>query len=115
MTKSSSGMNLNQLDQENGREFFEGQAGLDNPTGSSDLEAVFEVPVVVMAVLGQASLPVNQLLKLKNGDLIELNRRVGEAIEIFVNNRLIARGEVVLINGNLGVTMTEIVKVDNNE
>jgi flagellar motor switch protein FliN len=79
---------------------------------ASDLEAVFDVPVKVQAVLGRSTMEVSQLLKLAPGTVIELDRRVGEAIDIFVNNRLVARGEVVLVDDHLGVTMTEIVKQD---
>ena len=64
-------------------------------------------------VLGKATMQVNQLLKLGRGAVVELDRRLGEAIDIYVNNRLVARGEVVMIDDNrLGVTMTEIVKTD---
>ena len=79
-----------------------------------ELEPVFDVPVRVQAVLGKSSLEVNQLLKLAPGAVIELDRKVGEAIDIYVNNRLVARGEVVLVEDHLGVTMTEIIKVDGN-
>jgi flagellar motor switch protein FliN/FliY len=77
---------------------------------ASELEAVFDVPVKVQAVLGKAAMDVSQLLKIAPGAVIELDRRVGEAIDIYVNNRLVARGEVVLVDEHLGVTMTEIVK-----
>ncbi|MGQ0662565.1 MAG: flagellar motor switch protein FliN [Pseudomonadota bacterium] len=77
-----------------------------------ELEAVYDIPVQVSAVLGQATMQVSQLLKLGRGAVVELDRKVGEAIDIYVNNRLIARGEVVVVDDRLGVTMTEIVKVD---
>jgi len=80
--------------------------------GAVDLEAVFDIPVRVSAVLGKTSLQVSQLLKLGQGAVVELDRKVGEAIDIYVNNRLVARGEVVLVDDRLGVTMTEIVKDD---
>jgi flagellar motor switch protein FliN/FliY len=82
-------------------------------TDLSELDAVYDVPVQVSAVLGKATIPVNQLLKLGRGAVVELDRRIGEAIDIFVNNRLIARGEVVLVEDRLGVTMTEIIKSDH--
>jgi flagellar motor switch protein FliN len=82
--------------------------------GAVELEAVFDVPVRVQAVLGKSTMEVNQLLKLSPGSVIELDRRVGEAVDIFVNNRLVARGEVVIVDEHLGVTMTEIVKQDKN-
>jgi flagellar motor switch protein FliN len=81
---------------------------------AADLEAVFDVPVQVSAVLGRARMDVGQLLKLGPGAVLELDRKVGEAIDIYVNNRLVARGEVVLVEDKLGVTMTEIIKADRN-
>jgi len=82
------------------------------PPTSADLHAVFDVPVKVQAVLGRSRMDIGQLMRLKNGDVVELDRRVGEPVDIFVNNRLIARGEVVLIDSALGVTLTEIVRQD---
>lgn len=81
---------------------------------ASELEAVFDVPVNVSAVLGKTHLPISHLLRLSPGEVLELDRKVGEAIDIFVNNRLVARGEVVLVEERLGVTMTEIIKGDGN-
>ena len=77
---------------------------------AADLEAVFDVPVRVSVVLGRTKMPVSQLLKLDTGTVIELDRQVGEAVEIFINDRLVARGEIVLVEDRLGVTMTEIIK-----
>ena len=80
---------------------------------AADLEAVFDVPVQVSAVLGRSKMDVGELLKLGPGTVLELDRRVGEAIDILVNNRLVARGEVVLVDERLGVTLTEIIKSDH--
>ena len=77
---------------------------------ADDREAVFDVPVRVSVVLGRSRMPVSQLLRMDIGTVIELDRQVGEAIEIYVNDRLVARGEIVLVENRLGVTMTEIVK-----
>ena len=77
---------------------------------ASDLAPVFDVPVHISAVLGRANLSVAQLLQLNQGSVLELDRKVGEAIDIYVNNRLVARGEVVIVDDRLGVTMTEIIK-----
>ncbi len=77
---------------------------------AADLEAVFDVPVTVSAVLGKSAMEVSQLLKLARGTIVELDRKVGEAIDIYVNDRLVARGEVVLVEDRLGITMTEIIK-----
>ena len=79
---------------------------------AEELEAVFDVPVQVSAVLGRAKMPVASLLKMDIGTVVELDRQVGEAIEIYVNDRLIARGEIVLVENRLGVTMTEIIKAE---
>ncbi|GLR95708.1 MULTISPECIES: flagellar motor switch protein FliN [Bradyrhizobium] len=79
---------------------------------AADLEAVFDVPVQVSAVLGRSKMDVGELLKLGPGTVLELDRRVGEAIDIYVNNKLVARGEVVLVEDKLGVTMTEIIKAE---
>ena len=79
---------------------------------AADLEAVFDVPVQVSAVLGRSKMDIGELLKLGPGTVLELDRKVGEAIDIYVNNRLVARGEVVLVEDKLGVTMTEVIKAD---
>jgi flagellar motor switch protein FliN len=76
------------------------------------LDAVSDIPVSVSVVLGKTQMQVNQLLKLGRGAVIELDRKVGEPIDIFVNNRLVARGEVVVVEDKIGVTMTEIIKSD---
>ena len=86
----------------------------DLPRGAKDLEAVYDIPVQVSAVLGKSTMQVSQLLKLGRGAVVELDRKVGEAIDIYVNNRLVARGEVVVVEDHLGVTMTEIIKTERN-
>ena len=86
----------------------------DTGKTAADLEAIFDVPVQVSAVLGRARMEVGQLLKLGPGAVLELDRKVGEAIDIYVNNRLVARGEVVLVEEKLGVTMTEIIKTERS-
>jgi flagellar motor switch protein FliN len=91
--------------------------GLDSEPinrGAADLEAVFDVPVKVSAVLGRARMEVGELLRLGPGAVLELDRKVGEAIDIYVNDRLVARGEVVLVEEKLGVTMTEIIKAERS-
>lgn len=82
----------------------------DKPRSAQDLEAVYDIPVRVSAVLGKSSMQVNELLKLGRGAVVELDRKVGEAIDIYVNDRLVARGEVVVVDDRLGITMTEIIK-----
>jgi flagellar motor switch protein FliN/FliY len=87
--------------------------GTATASSQRDLDAVYDIPVQVSAVLGRATMQVSQLLKLGRGAVVELDRKLGEAVDIYVNNRLVARGEVVMVDDNrLGVTMTEIVKAD---
>ncbi len=74
-------------------------------------QALYGVDVDISVVLGQASLRVNQLLKLGRGAVVELEQRTSDPVEIFANEILIARGEVVITAGDkIGVTLTELVK-----
>ncbi len=84
----------------------------DIPRSAQDLEAVYDIPVNVSAGLGKSTMEGQELLKLGRGAVVELDRKVGEAIDIYVNNRLVARGEVVVLEDRLGITMTEIIKTD---
>ncbi|GAA5264524.1 flagellar motor switch protein FliN [Acidiphilium sp. MT5] len=87
--------------------------GFESVRPSRELDAVYDIPVLVSAVLGRATMQVSQILKLGRGAVVELDRKVGDPIDVFVNNRLVARGEIVIIEGTrLGITMTEIVKSD---
>lgn len=87
--------------------------GIGEPM-ANDVTAIYDIPVQISAVLGRSTMQVSQLLKLGRGAVVELDRKVGEAIDIYVNNRLVARGEVVVVEDKLGVTMTEIVKSDRS-
>ena len=82
----------------------------ENSLNAASLEAVFDVPVRVSVVLGSSRIEISELMKLDIGSVVELDRRVGESIDIYVSNRLVARGEVVLVEEKLGVTLTEIIK-----
>ena len=79
---------------------------------AGELEAAYDIPVQVSAVLGKSRMQVSNLMKLGRGAVVELDRKVGEAIDIYVNNRLVARGEVVVVDERLGITMTEIIKTE---
>ncbi len=85
---------------------------LGNNEDSLSLEAVQDIPVQISVVLGKTTMQVHQLLKLGRGAVIELNKKVGEPVDIYINNRLVARGEVVVVEDRVGVTMTEIIKSD---
>ena len=102
-------LDLDDLDPMTGLDSGEEPPG---PQAAKDLEAIYDIPVQISAVLGKTTMQVNQLLKLGRGAVVELDRKVGEAIDIYVNNRLVARGEVVVVEDRLGVTMTEIIKSD---
>ena len=81
------------------------------PKGNSGKqEAVYDIPVKVSTVLGEAAVRVSNLMKLGRGAVIELDRKVGEPIELYVNDRLVARGELTVTEGRLGVTMTEVIR-----
>ena len=73
-------------------------------------EAVYDINVEVTAVLGVATLLVNQLLKLGRGAVVELGQRVGDPIDLRINNRLIGRGEVVVVEDCLAISITEMVQ-----
>jgi len=109
---ASQGMGLEEIEASEGAEMgIEQNYEIGEPM-ANDVTAIYDIPVQISAVLGRSTMQVSQLLKLGRGAVVELDRKVGEAIDIYVNNRLVARGEVVVVEDKLGVTMTEIVKSD---
>lgn len=78
------------------------------------LEALYDVPVQISVVLGKTSMQLNQLLKLGRGAVIELERSVGEPIDVYVNDKMVAKGEIVIVDNKIGVTLTEVVPVDKD-
>jgi flagellar motor switch protein FliN/FliY len=78
--------------------------------GDKPKEAVYDVAVEVYAVLGTATLPIAQLLKLGRGAVVELDRRVNDPVDLFVNQRRIAKAEVVVVEDHLAVTVSEVLK-----
>lgn len=111
--KNADNMNLESFESEKNNDMM-GDLGsaIEDEAG---LEAMYGIPITVSAVLGETKMPIKQLLKLSRGAVVELDRKVGEAVDIYVNNRLIARGEVVIVEDKLGVTMTEIVKSEKTQ
>jgi flagellar motor switch protein FliN/FliY len=76
----------------------------------TNMSALGQVPVEVQVVLGRAKLPIGNILKLGRGAVVEIDRRVGEQVEIHINHRPVARGEIVIVDDDrLGVTLTEII------
>jgi flagellar motor switch protein FliN/FliY len=106
-------MSLDEISETEGAREAEREWPVGEPM-ANDVSAIYDIPVQISAVLGRSTMQVSQLLKLGRGAVVELDRKVGEAIDIYVNNRLVARGEVVVVEDKLGVTMTEIVKSDRN-
>jgi flagellar motor switch protein FliN/FliY len=90
----------------------DGEAAPARPHGGGNVDAILKIPVVVQVVLGQASMPVSNLLKLGRGAIVPLDHRVGEPVDVMVNGRVIARGEIVVVeedSSRFGVSLTEIV------
>lgn len=106
-------MDLQEINDPNAEADKESSYAFGEPM-AQDVTAIYDIPVQISAVLGRSTMQVSQLLKLGRGAVVELDRKVGEAIDIYVNNRLVARGEVVVVEDKLGVTMTEIVKSDRS-
>jgi flagellar motor switch protein FliN/FliY len=75
----------------------------------ADLDPVLDVPITLTAILGRTQLPISDVLRLNTGSIVELDRAIGEPIDIFINRQLVARGEVVLIEDQLGITISELV------
>jgi flagellar motor switch protein FliN/FliY len=109
--KTEKDMNFDQIQEAEGAREPEQEWEIGSPM-ANDVTAIYDIPVQISAVLGRSTMQVSQLLKLGRGAVVELDRKVGEAIDIYVNNRLVARGEVVVVEDKLGITMTEIVKSD---
>lgn len=73
------------------------------------LDLILDVPMKVTVELGRTRMPVKELLQLTQGSVIELNTMAGDHLEVFVNNKLIAKGEVVVVNDRFGVRISEIL------
>jgi flagellar motor switch protein FliN/FliY len=74
-----------------------------------DLEFLLDIPLTVSVELGRTRMMIHDLLQLGQGSVVELDKLAGEPMEIYVNNRLIARGEVVVVNEKFGVRLTDII------
>lgn len=85
---------------------------------SRKLESILRIPVVMQVVVGSVTMPVSNLLKLGRGAIVPLDQKIGEPVDVVVNGRLIARGEVVVVeddNTRFGVSLTEIIEPRNAE
>jgi flagellar motor switch protein FliN/FliY len=107
MTKEGESLTFNEIQEDVKKE---DESYYNETNQEKDLHAIYDIPVQVSAVLGKSTMQVSQLLKLGRGAVVYLDRKVGEPIDVYVNNRLVARGEVIIVDDKLGITMTEIVK-----
>jgi flagellar motor switch protein FliN len=80
----------------------------DTPT-TSDLDFILDIPLEITVELGRTTMMINDLLKLGQGSVIELSKPAGDTLEILANNRLIAKGDVVVINDKYGIRLTEVI------
>jgi flagellar motor switch protein FliN/FliY len=83
---------------------------------SSDikLEAIYDIPVQVSVVLGRTTMPISEILKLNRGSVIELDRHVGESIDVYVNDKLVAKGEIIIVENRIGITLTDVIRSDKD-
>ena len=90
--------------------------GAAQPAQTSNIETIMRIPVTVKIVIGTATMPVAQLLKLGRGAVIPLDRRVGEPVDVVVNGHAVARGEIVVIEedgSRFGISLTEVIARDS--
>jgi flagellar motor switch protein FliN/FliY len=80
-----------------------------DPATEKNLQMILDIPLRVSVELGRTKMPVSELLNLGQGSVIELNKLAGEPMEVFVNDKLIARGEAVVVNEKFGVRLTDII------
>ncbi|WP_246205501.1 flagellar motor switch protein FliN [Microvirga arsenatis] len=96
-----------------------GLDGQDDKLGSGrNLDSILRIPVTIQVVLGSTTMPVANLMKLGRGAIVPLDHRVGEPVDVVVNGRTIARGEVVVVeddNSRFGISLTEIVGPPTND
>ncbi|MCP3925926.1 MAG: flagellar motor switch protein FliN, partial [Desulfobacterales bacterium] len=87
----------------------EGEEDEDLVQTHQDLDFILDIPLELSVELGRSRMLVNDLLQLGQGSIIELNKLAGEPLEIYINTKLVARGEVVVVNEKFGVRLTDII------
>jgi flagellar motor switch protein FliN/FliY len=97
--------NLDQFREDQGAS----NTGTLSSTETQNLDLILDIPLTVTVELGRSKMLINDLLQLGQGSVIELTKLVGEPLEVLVNNKLVARGEVVVVNDKFGVRLTDIV------
>ena len=86
-----------------------GEESQDQDQGQMDLDFILDIPLELSVELGKTKMLVNDLLQLGQGSIIELNKLAGESLEVYINHKLIARGEVVVVNEKFGVRLTDVI------
>ena len=97
----------NQTNSENNEAASAKEAACNN--GKCDLDIILDIPLNVTVELGKVKMPVNELLQLGQGSVIELSKQVGEPLDIYVNNKLVAKGEVVILDEKFGIRVADII------
>ncbi len=85
----------------------------DSQGENGDVGAVHDIEVTLSVELGKTTMPIHQLLKLGRGAIVELDRTTKDACDVYVNDRLIAKGEVVIVEDRVGVTLTDVIKSES--
>ena len=78
-------------------------------TGSQNLDFLLDIPLEVTVELGHTKMIINKMLQLTQGSVVELDKAAGEPVEIFVNHKLLGKGEVIVVNERFGIRLTEII------
>ena len=86
-----------------------GGTATDKENSEANLDLILDIPLTVTCELGRSKMLINDLLQLGQGSVIELTKLVGEPLEVLVNEKLVARGEVVVVNEKFGVRLTDII------
>ncbi|MFN3740631.1 MAG: flagellar motor switch protein FliN [Thermodesulfovibrionales bacterium] len=81
----------------------------ETKSSQKDLDFLLDIPLEITVELGRARMLIRDLLQLGQGSILELDKMAGEPLEILVNNRLVARGEVVVVNDKFGIRLTEVI------
>ena len=102
------------MDQTNGKikENNEADTSSENGSGQNekyDLDLILDIPLDISVELGKAKIPVNELLQLGQGSILELTKPVSEPLDIYVNNKLVAKGEVVILDDKFGIRVADII------
>jgi len=89
--------------------FSELGAGAIDDEGNRNLDFLLDIPLEVTAELGRTKMIINDMLQLTQGSVVELTKNAGETVDIYVNNKLLGKGEVIVVNDRFGVRITEII------